>query len=73
MSGDSKPQKITPAATALDNLDYPFAQQSAGQEYKSNDYFRCPLISFVISNIETWPFLKISFNLASALIMVFLA
>ena len=31
------------------------------------------LISLVISNIETWAFLKISFSLASALIMVRLA
>ena len=31
------------------------------------------MISLVISNIETWPFLKISFSLASALIIVRLA
>src|SRR5206468_1331683 len=31
---------------------------------------RWPLISLVISNIETWPFLKISFSFASALIIV---
>ncbi len=31
---------------------------------------RWPLISLVISNIETWAFLKISFSLASALIIV---
>ena len=31
------------------------------------------LISLVISNIETWAFLKISFSLASALIIVRLA
>ncbi len=30
-------------------------------------------MSLVISNMDTWPFLKISFSLASALIMVFLA
>ena len=36
-------------------------------------YLRWPLISLVISNIDTWAFLKISFNLASALIIVRLA
>ena len=36
-------------------------------------YLRCPLMSLVISNIETWAFLKISLSFASALIMVLLA
>ena len=33
-------------------------------------HFRCALMSLVISNIDTWALLKISFSLASALIIV---
>jgi hypothetical protein len=39
----------------------------------SLNHFRWLLTSLVISNIETWAFLKISLSFASALIMVFLA
>ena len=35
----------------------------------THDHFRCSLIILVISNIEAWAFWKISFSLASALIM----
>ena len=37
------------------------------------DQLRWLLMSLVISNIDTWAFLKISFSLASALIIVRLA
>lgn len=45
-------------------------QKAAPRFPYRTSYFRCPLISLVISNIETCAFLKISFSLASALIIV---
>ena len=43
---------------------------AAAEAASASLQLRWLLISFVISNIETWAFLKISFSLASALIIV---
>jgi len=40
------------------------------REGPAANHFRCALMSLVISNIDTWALLKISFSLASALIIV---